>query len=113
MLSLLILALYLLHGALAWILLQAPPQEFSPMTESAAGEVIKLHFRHQLGFERLPLHRMFCAPAAQPARRFSRKSWGLDYFLQLFGQCQALVRLDRRAESHMVQQILLIVEAQQ
>ena len=55
------------YGALARIFVRTPSQKFRPMTKAAAGEVVELHFRDQLGFQRLPLHRFFCAPTARPA----------------------------------------------
>ena len=83
------------------------------MTESPAGEMIELHFRHQLGVERLPLHGMFRAPAAHSAGSLPGKSGRLDHFLQLSRQRQTLVGLNRRTEAHVIEQPLLVVKPQQ
>src|SRR5450432_950321 len=90
-----IFALDLLRSALARCLFGSPAQKSRSMPESSAGEVIELHLGHQLGIERLPLHGMLGAPAARPARSFAGKSRRLDYLLQLSGQRQTLVVLNR------------------
>ena len=83
------------------------------MPESPTGKVIELHFHNQLGVQRLPLHGVLGAPATGPPGSFSSESRRLDYFLQLSRQRQTLIRLDRRAEADVIEQSLVVIEAQQ
>jgi hypothetical protein len=68
----------LFDGAGFGQLVGAPTQKFSAVPESIAGEVIVLHFNHQLWFYRLPLRRSLGAPSAWPSGRIAGETRRLD-----------------------------------
>src|SRR5947209_7304557 len=78
------LVFHLRHGALPRILVGPPPQQLRAVPEAPSGEVVVLHFHHELRRERLELARPLRAPAAGPAWRPARKSRSLSQRLQLF-----------------------------
>jgi hypothetical protein len=80
-----ILPLNLLHGAVVRIFVWAPAKEFGSVPESSAGEVIELHFHHQLGNDRLPFSRTIRAPSAGAAGRLSAEARLFHDRFQLLG----------------------------
>ena len=83
------------------------------MAKAIAGEVVVADLDHQLRLERTPFARSFGRPAARPARRLAGEPRRRDQALEPFGQCFPGLRLDARREADMVQQMGLVVEAEQ
>src|SRR4051794_4171299 len=83
------------------------------MPEAAAGEVIVLHLDHELRRQGLPLCRTFRAPPARPARCLAREPRLPDQLLELRRQLLTLRCLHVRAEPDMVEQTIIIIEAEQ
>jgi len=54
------------------------------MTKPSTGEVIELHLDNELWLQRLPFHRMLCAPTTQAAGSLASEAWWLHHFPQSF-----------------------------
>ena len=70
--------LHLRRRALRGLLVGAPAQEFRPVAKATAGEMVELHFNHQLGIERFPLAGAFAAPPARASGCFSGEARRLN-----------------------------------
>ncbi len=66
--------LHLFHGALARILVRAPPKESCAVSKTAAGEMIVRDFDDNLGRDRFPFAAALCAPTARASGRVASET---------------------------------------
>src|SRR6201995_1826617 len=83
------------------------------MAKALAAEMVVADLDHELRLERTPLCRPLGRPAARAARRVAGEAGLCNQRLEAVGQCGLVVALDRGGEADMVQQSLVIVEAEQ
>src|SRR5688572_30742884 len=83
------------------------------MPESAAGEVVVLYLYDELRLERFPLGRPLGAPPAWPAGRLAREARRADELLQFRHERFALRIGERRCESDVLEQSILVVQTEQ
>src|SRR5689334_716728 len=83
------------------------------MAETAAGEVVVLHLRHQRRPQRLPLGRTLRAPAARSARRAAGEPRRLDQRLDELGDPLPILLAKARGEPDMVEEPLVVIEPEQ
>ena len=84
------------------------------MAKTSSGEMVELHFGHQLAIERLPFHadrlllQRLGPPGALPV-----KPGGLINCSSFLVRAGAVdLRADRRCKAHVIEQAFLVVETQ-
>ena len=90
-----------------------PAEQAGAVAEAAAGEVVVLELGDELGFEGLPLGAAFGGPAAWAAGGVAGEAGRRDEWLEHFGEFFALVGFEGGAEADVVEEALVIVEAEQ
>src|SRR4029077_8378516 len=90
-----------------------PAHKACAVAEAIAGDMVVLHLDDQFGLQRLPLCTALGGPATRSARRVAGEAWTAAQLLQLARQGGALIVTDRRGEADVVEQSLLVVEAEQ
>src|SRR6478735_9133981 len=105
--------LELIERALPWRLVRPPAQDGGAVAKPLAAEMIVRNLDDEFRLQWAPLRRAFGRPAAWAARRIAGKPGFCDQRLKLRRQRRLFLLLDRRAESDMVQQSLIVVESEQ
>src|SRR5689334_19374388 len=105
--------MHLFHGALLWRLVRPPTQQPRAVAESSAAEMIVTNLDHQFWLKWFPFRGPFRRPAAGPARLVASEARGRDQLFELGSKRFFLFFLERRREANMVQQTLVIVEAEE
>src|SRR5207253_2169646 len=83
------------------------------MAETVRSHVVKAHFDHELGLERLPSVFLPAIPTTRPARGIPSESGCLDQPLQLFGQLESIGGGDAGGEANVMKQSFRVVQAKQ
>src|SRR5262249_44543453 len=101
------------HGALLRRFVGAPAQQRGAMPKAFAGEVIVANFHHELRLYRHPFARALGRPATRAAGRIAGKTSVHAELLEFGRERRLFLALDGRGETDMMQQALLVVEAEQ
>src|ERR1700730_3221156 len=104
---------HLIERALPGLLVGAPAQELGAVPEAATGEMVVAHLADQDRAQRLPVGRAPLAPAAGSSRAPAGEARRLDERHHQALDLAALGVAEAGAETDVVEQALLVVEAEQ
>src|SRR5205085_3611728 len=103
----------LVERALRRSLVRTPAEQRGAVAETACSEMIERDLDHQLRHQRLPLGRPLAAPAARASRSAAGEAGRLDQLFDLRGQRLAIFVLEARRLAAVMQQALIVIEAEQ
>ena len=107
------LMLELFHPALGRRFVRPEANEFRAMPKVTVRDMVKAHFHHNLGQERLPLSRSLGRPAARRSGSGSGEARLMNERFKFFGQRRLIGFGDARREADMVQTSLVVVQTEQ
>src|SRR5688572_23774769 len=103
----------LVHRALARRLVGAIANDLRAMAETASREMIVGNLHDYLRIDRLPFAAPFRAPAAGTTRRIPGEARFLLQRFEFFGQRGSVACLEGRGETDVMQEAIVVVEAEQ